>query len=433
MNLRPRATLALFLLSGSVSLAAVHCGSTQSIDDGQFPDSGGGASSACGSAALAGRCGASCTADDACGGGTYCGAGGVCTADCAVGAAACGAGTQCTARGRCTVSGLDPDGPVTIGGGDGGSNTPDACASVALPLTKVEPTILFVIDGSTSMGAAYGDAGSRWNAVRSALIDADGGIIKSIERDVSVGVAFYSVIRNSGPCPRVVETPIALNNHATIAASYTADQYEFAGGTPTGESLDRILGRQQDGGFTDAGFARLTTPGPKIIVLATDGNPDTCADKDDTVGGMAHSLRAVTAAMGEGVKTFVISVGTQVAAAHLQELANAGVGRAPDAGGDAAAPYYTATDKQQFIDAINTIVYGARSCVVTLSGTVKAGQEDKGQLLLNGTARAYGDPNGWRLLPSRREIELLGTSCAEYKTSEGNLAVSFPCGTVDIF
>src|SRR5690349_175235 len=45
------------------------------------------------------------------------------------------------------------------------------CASAVVQTAKNNPTVVFVIDGSGSMCAPFGNGATRWSALRSALLD----------------------------------------------------------------------------------------------------------------------------------------------------------------------------------------------------------------------------------------------------------------------
>lgn len=180
--------------------------------------------------------------------------------------------------------------------------------------------------------------------------------------------------------------------------------------------------------IVDGGLATLPTPGPKIIVLATDGEPDICANGDDEVTGRVRALEAAQASYAAGVRVFIVAVGNQIGAQHLTQMANAGQGQPLDAGD--AAPFST-NNRQDFVNAMNAIVFGVRSCVFTLGGRVETGSEAKGTVRLDGAPLTLGDPNGWRLNgPS--ELEVLGTACNTIKTTaSSHLTVRFPCGAFE--
>src|SRR5690606_24450106 len=104
----------------------------------------------------------------------------------------------------------------------------------------------------------------------------------------------------------------------------------------------------------------VTFPGPRVIVLATDGEPNTCASVTATQEGRRRSADAIRAAFDAGIQTFVISVGNEVGEDHLREIANLGQGFPAN---DPVARYYPANDPAQLTEAFDIIINGIRSCV----------------------------------------------------------------------
>lgn len=401
----------VFITLAAVAFVVLSCGSEGST----FVDGG-----PCGSV-YKGLCGKPCATDESCPNGLFCN-GSTCSAECATGSTACSGGTACTSRGRCAIPGLG-----TVADGSG-SSSGDACIDLDVNLAKVVPTVALLVDQSGTMSQSFGGSGSRWDVVRDVLMNPDGGIVKTLENDVAFGLNFYT---RGGPvgvstCPRLLSSVAALNNHSALLAHY-ADAGGPVDGTPTGESIDKLMGRVNGVIVDGGGFATLPTPGPKILVLATDGEPDLCNDGDEPIG-RPRSIEAAKAAFEAGVKTFVISVGTAVGQDHLREMANVGVGQ-PQATGDASP--FTTTNRQEFVSAMNSIIFSVRSCIFRLGGAVEAGQENKGTVTLDGRPLGYNDPNGWRL-NNPSELEVLGTSCDAIKTTSGRLAVRFPCGAFNV-
>ncbi|MDI3284953.1 vWA domain-containing protein [Polyangium sp. 15x6] len=368
----------------------------------------------------AGKCGGDCANDFACPDGLYCGISAKCTADCAPGAAGCPAGQTCNVKGRCIPTGGE-GGSGGMGGIDfvtSNSSTgsgADACADVNVNFEKQIPTVMLLIDQSGSMTTGFGN-GDRWSVLYDTLMDPNDGIVKKLEKDVRFGLALYTSNNGNagGTCPVLTKVPIALNNHAAIDAVYAPQSPE--GETPTGESITAVT--------TD--LLAFQEPGPKIIVLATDGEPDTCAEPNPQ-NGQDESIAAAQGSFGKGVRTFVISVGAEVSLGHLQDLANAGAGL-PIAGAEKAT-YYQALNPQTLIDAFDTIINGVRSCVLKLNGIVDETAAAEGQVYLDGKALPYNDMNGWRL-NGPDEIELLGTACDTIKQGDHSISVQFPCGIV---
>jgi hypothetical protein len=377
----------------------------------------------------AGKCGGACTADGDCAAGLYCASAGTCTADCAQGSAACPSGATCTPQGRCEQQGGPGgsggsggalfDGGLTTGGaGQGGMM--DGCADISVTIEQQIPTVVLLIDQSGSMTAAF-PGGNRWDVLRDALMNPRMGVVKLLENDVRFGLTLYSGADANPTCPLLADVPIALGNYDEINAVYsTAFPIED---TPTGESVEAVT----------AALEPFAEPGPKIIVLATDGEPDTCVYKDPPAGSpeaeMARqaSIAAVQAAFDKEIPTFVIAVGDEISNDHLQDVANAGAGN--PIGGPDNAKFYQPTDQQALIDAFNEIINGVRSCVFTLNGKVDPMYAAQGVVVLDGDKLGYNDPNGWQL-NGESEIEIVGAACDKIQEGEHTLTVTFPCGTV---
>jgi hypothetical protein len=313
----------------------------------------------------------------------------------------------------------------TTGSPDGGPRpdargTPDAsagevCASLRAEFSPVIPTVMLVVDRSGSMRADHGGV-SRWAAVYGALMDPASGIVPRLAGDVRFGLLLYSG-HDSNPnasCPTLHEVAPALDNAGTIDALYGAMQP--GEGTPTGAAMSAagpLLGA-------------VTEPGPKLIILATDGDPDTCEapSEDSSAAARAAVLSATQAAHGAEIKTFVIGVGTSVTSEHLQEVANAGQGL-PPAGPD-SAPYYRAVDAAQLVDAFTEIIHGARGCVFELDTPLPVDPDlAEGVVSLDGVPLDRG--TDWQLI-DEGTLELLGAACDAILAGGDHLVeASFTC------
>ena len=227
--------------------------------------------------------------DNACSTGLHCSSTLTCAAECGP-TVGCQAGSACSAKGRCRGSPKSARTDGAFGGGDGSIviNPGDGAVPRMRAQTsgsrsdKVTPTVLFLIDQSQSMSDFQFPTGSgvtRWDALRSALTASD-GIIKKLENDVSFGVSIYSwEDQPLDPMPMLINVPWKKANYTDINAVYSVTP--TSDNTPTAESIMSIVGFNDAGVINDdAGFASATTSGPKILVLATDGDPDTCADEN---------------------------------------------------------------------------------------------------------------------------------------------------------
>ena len=270
--------------------------------------------------------------DSECQLGTFC-FNNVCSAQCTA-EEGCGEGFECNSRGRCV---LILGGTGGTGGAGGGT-----CSPPPITTSRIIPNVMFLVDQSGSMTAGFGGGLNRWEAAHSAITT----VVSQLDSIVRFGLTTYqSANGGSVPdqCPIFdTQISIALNNFSAINMSFPAS---FPGGedTPTGESITELV--------IDLDAANLPTDGPTIIVLATDGEPDTCAVPDPQ-NGQAESVAAATASQAAGYDIFVLSVGDQVGQPHLQDMANVGIGLAED-GSEGDATFWVATDPVSLEAAFN--------------------------------------------------------------------------------
>ncbi|MFO0617310.1 MAG: vWA domain-containing protein [Polyangiaceae bacterium] len=384
------------------------------------------------------QCGKPCTADTDCAAGLNCGSNKTCTAACSS-KHACADGATCTFNGRCVGGTMGTGGNLSStaasfsngsgsGNGSGNGSTGSSCGDIVISFTPQTPTVMLLIDQSGSMNANFGGK-TRWDALRDSLMDPATGVVKALESKVRFALTLYSGDGDQ-KCPDLTQVvPPALNNYDAINAIYAPATWK--NNTPTGESVGAIT----------PNLVSFAEPGPKIIILGTDGDPDTCADPDSngTQPPKDVSLAAVKSAFQQGIQTFIIAVGDDVAGPHQQDMANAGVGLAfpapvpCDQVNDPThcAKSYKPANQQALVDAFNSIISGQQTCVFTLDGSVIPGKECEGVVTVNGMGIPCNDPNGWKL-NSATEIEFIGSTCALI-LSDPNVMISghFPCTSVE--
>ena len=422
-------------------------------------------SDACGEEACLpnGRCsegrGDACQNDDDCGDDLVCSSLERCAVPCAAGeAGVCKAGDDCREDGTCptdddvVLGGIGGAGPGPDPGGMGGAAS---CIDVEVSFEPQVPTVLLLIDRSSSMnannfGQAVADAVTagtytlgdcpdendwRWNVVRDVLFNPTKGIVKPLEDRVRFGLSLYSSqnglrdsmgnLDNTKMCPVLIEVPIALGNHQAMLDQFVCS--DLLDDTPTGESLEAAA----------ATLLAFDEPGPKVIVLATDGEPDDCECPDRNnashvplecrVAGLAEEVQAnvvatATQIHAEDIQIHVINVSTPGEAAlqqHLEDLATAGGGEV-----------YPGFSPGALSTAFDEIINGVRSCVIDLDGEIAEGKESTGTVTLDGEELVLDDENGWQVnTPS--QIELLGTACEAIKSGDHDLDISFPCEAFD--
>lgn len=310
--------------------------------------------------------------------------------------------------------GADGSGPPT---GMPPEITDGGCAEVQVVVEPIIPTLVLLVDQSGSMTGDFGGQ-PRWDAMYETLMDPVDGVVASLQSQVRFGLTLYTSENGSldgGECPLLTTVDPALDNRDAIDGVFApADPVDE---TPTGESLAAVA--QQ--------LAEFNADGPKGIVLATDGEPDTCAQPNPQ-DGQPEALAAAELAFELGITTHIISVGDDVGADHLQQMANVGVGRAPD---DAMpAPYYQALDAQQLVEAFEEIIGTFVSCTLTIDGEVDLEQACDGTVTLDGVELECGTDYD---LPDASTLELLGDACATLKDGqEHSVQASWPCGAVNI-
>lgn len=325
-----------------------------------------------------------------------------------------------------TSGGVDnPSGSGGVAGlgGSGGFRTDggDDCPDALVRTSRVTPTVMLLIDQSSSMTDPFGDDGSRWDVLRNFLLEQPNGLISDLQSQVRFGLAMYSATSGGmdplpiGECPMITSVAPALDNYQAIADIYgPANVIED---TPTGDSIDAVIN----------GLNLPTDPDammePVVLILATDGEPDRCEELDPQ-NGQEEAINAVTRAYSMGVRTFIMSVGDEVSDQHQQDMANAGLGNMP---GDPDAEYWNVGDDASLRQALTEIVGAQLGCEVQLSGSVSSGDACDGTVILNGDELECGEDNGWEL-STPRTIRLLGTACDTLKADPNVfLDVRFPC------
>ena len=395
-----------------------------------------------------------CATSSDCAPGTHCGPESTCMAECGAGKA-CAAGLLCsTADGRCLPGSVPQGGGTGIPTGQAANpgiptNTSGAggagggCAFSQAKFEQQTPNVMLVVDRSKSMEDEFG-ADSRWNTVRTALINPTDGFVTALETQIRFGLTMYTgPIMNGGgtppggggmmpsggsggggagtggqastACPILVEVPIALNNYAQLSSVY--QMTEPLGNTPTGESVAQIWPRIQ-------ALDPVLFPGPRVMVLATDGEPNSCGNTTNQQRGRQLSEDAIEAAYEAGIPTFVISVGDDVGEDHLRRIANLGQGFPVN---DMNERFYPASDPSQLAEAFETIINGIRACVFDLNGTVNVGSASQGRVTLDGATLTYMDPNGWHL-NGNGQVVVDGAACQSIQSGAQGIDIWFPCG-----
>jgi hypothetical protein len=321
-----------------------------------------------------------------------------CVAECVSGDDRCGDDSICTTHGRCALVEADPEAGI--------------CAASVAQASFVIPTVVLLVDQSGSMESSY-SGGTRWSVLRDALVNEDTGVIAGLETSVRFGLTLFTNDRED-TCPDLISETPSLDNYEAINALYLA--YGPDGDTPTGASIDAVVDE----------LIQFSETGPKYIVLATDGEPDTC-EQPNPNEGQAESVAAAQRSHENGIDLFILSVGEgDISLEHLQDVANAGVGLEVD-GSEGNATFYEANDQEQLAAAFDDIVNIVLSCALTVDGVIPSSNPGLGVVYLDGDPISYNDPDGWEYAnPST--IRLVGASCDTVKAGGSHIVtIEIPC------
>jgi hypothetical protein len=300
--------------------------------------------------------------------------------------------------------GCSPSGPQYYDPGDNGpiGNGPDGggnCA--ALTPTPIAPSVQLLIDRSGTMADGISGANSKWRAVHDALV-ATGGVVEALQTKVNFGVSAFS---SDSPCPRLYSSAArALGNLTSIKD--TLESTNPNGTSPTPGAIDAVV----------ADFAAHPAPAGAraLIILATDGTPNTCTS--NTADTTTQAVASATAAYNAGIRLFALGIGN-VDTTVLQRLADAGAGTT-------GATYYTSNSFTAVQDGFTKIV-DAVSCDLALGATIDPARAASATLTMNGSALVYG--TDWTAVDATT-VQLLGGACTAYHAASAPVfAASFPC------
>lgn len=336
---------------------------------------------------------------NACDTGYYCSPGGTCDIQCTPSGNECGEDYSCAPDGRCVP---DDENPM---------NGPDAnCPAVNFTPMPTTPSIGLVLDQSGSM---YPPDSDRYAQMREALVGAT-GVVTQLESKAYFGSLLYTCGPPNGSGPlTTASVPRALNNAAAVRTSIDSKLNVRGGGTPTHAGINGMV----------ASFAQNPPPSgsPPVIVLATDGIPNTCSDTGN--GGQGAVVQAASASYAAGIPVYVLSI--NLMSQHFQDVANAGQGHQP---GQPNIPYYLANNAQELKQAFDTIINGVISCDLSLTSSIDPNQAMGGTVVVNGMTLNYG--TDW-ILVNGNVIRILGAACTALKgTPNPTVSASFPCGSV---
>jgi uncharacterized protein YegL len=332
-----------------------------------------------------------------------------------------------------STGGFDNPDPIAMGGQP--APVVDDCNEVEIEFAPRIPSVFILVDRSSSMFER-----NLWMPLKDGVL----AVIDQLDQDIRFGFSSYTGVQGM-MCPELSTiVPVAEQNFPAIQKAYDAiPRPQQKSETPTSLAITEIAKVLQSEPENT----------PKFIVLVTDGEPDFCDDPNVTCSRDAV-VAAVQAAYAQQIGTFIFSVGGEVAAEHLGDVANAGTGQGvvdrqmavqyqcPNRAGTYSAtagnaPYFEPdiNDRAALVTALSKTIAGVRSCVFDLQGKVKIdlALADQGVVELDGMRVPPGGEHGFRM-NSETQLELLGDACERLKLPETErVSIDFPCEAIEVW
>ncbi len=362
-------------------------------------------------------------------------------------------------------------GGISVSGSSGsGGSGGDTCDPLTAMSTRLVPTVLILVDNSSSMfEPLMNGTTTAWKLLYDALMDETTGVVKPLDGDIRFGFASYKGLQGTSeadPACAIMTPPtptFMTGNYAAIKQIYDQLGMDTGSGqkweTPTGHAIDVV---------TPALAAyNPDPPGPKYILLVTDGNPNTCKTLDPQCG-QDRTIKAAQDAYAQGIGTIIVGIGDLVeqpndgcnaqqvrcGEEHLQDVANAGAGlpvQAPpndyqyqpcvqNEGGvltatyatadqtPGNAPFFESNDPDELRTGLAKVLNAVQTCTFDLTASV-TGNPALANVTLDGNPLTYGDTAaGWTLEDNKHQITLEGSACDSFRANPGTtLNASFPC------
>lgn len=298
---------------------------------------------------------------------------------------------------------------------------PTGCVDIERRYAGSPPTVLLLIDQSSSMRESFGDS-TRWDVLRQAIVDPDEGLLTWLDASAKIGLISYTSLNGyerGRECPITQREDVRLGNAERVRRFYSAVEPFVGGDTPTADAIDLAVSTLAS---AESGPARY-------VLLLTDGVPDTCAEPDPQ-NGFDDAVDAVLRARDAGISVKAVGVSPEIERRGLQRMANAAAGKPLDLeyGEDpgAEAPLYASTQPRELATQLKGVFGDVRSCSVELGTDVDSGRARQGRLVLDGRELEYRGADGWSLASSH-EIELHGRACSSVLDAGEQLEIEFPC------
>jgi hypothetical protein len=334
----------------------------------------------------------------------------------------------------------DPNMPTA-----GGVDPSQVCVGQEAGTELAPSTVELLVDTSLSMNEnAPGSRRSKWLETRDVMLDG----VDLMPGTTSVGVVFYPDVEvGATPCFDSQEDVAIQTLGSSSSEQRTQIRDAFSresprGSTPTHDAYRYALAR----------LASATQPGPRFLVLITDGTPTYAlgcegSGQQNDPSDPTPLIPEAASALGRGIKTFVIgSPGSEGARRSLSQMAEAGGTSSGNCAHDGRPKYchFDMTEQPDFTgalrDALASISGLALSCVYDIPPPPAGSNLDPskvnvmftpqgGDREVIGQSADGGCVEGWQYSPNQSQILLCGDTCNRVKASSGQVTLQFGCAT----
>ena len=320
------------------------------------------------------------------------------------------------------AGGVSGNGGASDSGTSPTTPTADAnCGVQSSNTTKLPTDVLLILDRSGSMSESIAsdccctstcrnitgiqscsdtsNCTQRWPAVTSAVQST-----MSATTSINWGLKLFSSPSQSDACGvnQGVEVQVGSGSANAIQTSITGVSPN--GNTPTASAISAATSY----------LKTVTDPNTKVILLATDGEPNCKAGSRSSTSDVDGTVTAIGAALTAGYKVYVIGIGPSVG--NLDNFAQAG-------GTD---HYYPATSAQDLADALAAISKAVSSCTFEMAQTPP--DVNNVAVYLDGALVTKDSTNGWSFGANPETVLLNGTTCEKITSGAATkVQVLFGC------
>ena len=238
----------------------------------------------------------------------------------------------------------------------------------------------------------------RWPALTTAVIST-----VTATNTINWGLKFFSSPSQSSSCGVNSGVEVAVGSGSATAVQSQISSVTPGGNTPTARAVTAAMNY----------LLTVTDPNTKVILLATDGEPN-CLGGSGSTSDVAGTTTAIGAALTAGYKVYVIGIGPSVG--NLDNFAQAG-------GTD---HYYPATSAADLATALAAISKAVSSCTFEMSQSPP--DPNNLAVYMDGALISKDSANGWSFGSNSQTVILNGTACDKITSGAAtNVQVLFGC------